>query len=1196
MKGVFELFDFIEDALNRLKELSSIDSKHQEIIAPLETLLLNLNEEFLSFEKSHNEIIKHLNSEELKEQKIIGSKIQNLIQENLQKKQNLVSKLENYEKDYQEELSQLTNQTQKDIDLLQQELDEYTEELNHSNDESEKTKDKELASIEVLISKVRKSHAQAITRLEKVFNDRVKEIEETFKHEEKRIQNESIEYEEKIKDRIEQIHVAKNAYREQSDEKYLSIKNEQQVASVAFNRKVDKINKITQEKIKKLDEKLKNDITPFEEQLTIVENTYINQKELLEAEFESLKNSHKVLHQQIINNFNEKKDLLTKEISDENSILNSKLSLFKETIQQERQERLKELNDAVKNASSADEEKQLKKSYKRFVNDQDNELKRQISRTERQLHENQRNHYLKLYEAEVKYLEQIKQWTIEDKFIFINHRLKTFDLNLQYEFNKKSLETEIKKLKLKHDHDVELTKIETTESIKPLEIDLSIAGAIAERDINLLSNETSYHLSHYEFKEYQLQYDLELFKLAQQERYEKAKLHLEYEKNKLSMITQLSIEKENTIRDKELRTLNLRKDLIMKSYELQNLIFDLDYTLKKSEIEAKIDYLLKRRQERKSHLQYILTLNNELTQMTIDFDNLQQNFEINKLNYILKENAHTKDLNIVHSRIHFLFNQIYVIYNIYHRFMVEMIRLYQLPADANTIKIYIQLYSEIFKNLSRIQEKAKDNFMLDMIEFHESKINDLTSQKMTQHQKMLKHEFDLKVADLDTEKEKIQLKISDIQKNIDELGKEVDLIQSEINKLELQSQHTQNKKEAKIYQTKIDHLTRKINTIENEMSALEEEIEKNQKPISKLNLTKSQLKKKLDQSIKTHRIEQSSDAKAYIKQVQFYKQVMKSLSHLIDTYEIKILSITDKLNQPIYLTNQIIKEYEKNFYKLGDYFEKNSHLLYQELLKGSMNLFNQLSLEQKDQLSFITKDLNQHKERFERESIRIKNQIRIHNERHLEHINEINDDEVYFIDLKQNQIKKDKNIQIETLRQQIKNLEQQLLLSDDKLKNELTLIDANLESVILELSNDYTRNLTRLNDSMNKQRQKLKDNFDAKNKFLKSLEQSTSLKNSNLSLRFQQTENKFKHQLKENLDLIKQQKDKNSLMLQKRHETVIQSLKSLKVQQERILSNEKTLSQQIGRKVERQEENRFKKNIKDLKRSHQYKLKQLNLS
>src|SRR5690606_3347261 len=127
---------------------------------------------------------------------------------------------------------------------------------------------------------------------------------------------------------------------------------------------------------------------------------------------------------------------------------------------------------------------------------------------------------------------------------------------------------------------------------------------------------------------------------------------------------------------------------------------------------------------------------------------------------------------------------------------------------------------------------------------------------------------------------------------------------------------------------------------------------KNQKPISKLNLTKSQLKKKLDQSIKTHRIEQSSDAKAYIKQVQFYKQVMKSLSHLINTYEIKILSITDKLNQPIYLTNQIIKEYEKNFYKLGDYFEKNSHLLYQELLKGSMNLFNQLSLEQKDQLSF----------------------------------------------------------------------------------------------------------------------------------------------------------------------------------------------------------------------------------------------------
>ena len=36
----------------------------------------------------------------------------------------------------------------------------------------------------------------------------------------------------------------------------------------------------------------------------------------------------------------------------------------------------------------------------------------------------------------------------------------------------------------------------------------------------------------------------------------------------------------------------------------------------------------------------------------------------------------TKDLEVIHSRIHYLFNQIYLIYNIHHHFMLSLISIY----------------------------------------------------------------------------------------------------------------------------------------------------------------------------------------------------------------------------------------------------------------------------------------------------------------------------------------------------------------------------------------------------------------------------------------------------------------------------------------------------------------------------------------
>src|SRR5690606_26415552 len=248
------------------------------------------------------------------------------------------------------------------------------------------------------------------------------------------------------------------------------------------------------------------------------------------------------------------------------------------------------------------------------------------------------------------------------------------------------------------------------------------------------------------------------------------------------------------------------------------------------------------------------------------------------------------------------------------------------------------LYLDVFRELSTIQTSAIDDFLVDMQQYHETRINDLTNHHYQSNLKVLTTTLQDNLKALDTEENTYHLEIKKIDNQILVLSSNIDRIQSKINQVEIKQAETQDKKEIKQLQSNIDDLQKQINSIESEMQKLDKEIQKFNKPIDKIRVQKENLQAKFEKDKETLATQQQSDAKVYFQQLSFYKNLMRKMTGLFVTYESKVQPLTEKLNQPVYITDDMMKDYEKNFKKLESFFERQSHEFYQALLKGSIDL------------------------------------------------------------------------------------------------------------------------------------------------------------------------------------------------------------------------------------------------------------------
>lgn len=1187
-------FKFIDEAISKLDAFSSKDVKYKTITDQIANLLSNLGVEFLSFKTAHDNVLKETFNTQSNIKKIHEKKIEILQQSFEVYKDEIKNKIENLRRVRAESVALIDSEIQLTVSKFENELSELKTVYEEKTSTNEITKSKEISYIEKLVSEIKKESAKSIAQVELNYKTDIQKVEKRYQNFETHYNDRIKAFEEKTSEEKAKIQLVKNEYREQSDTKYLNIKSEYHNQSTAFNNKVDSIKKKRGENYKKLFETFSLEIFPFEKEIEDIESNYQENTETLQADYEKKLASHLQKKDEIIENYNLHKQKIIRETSDAITLLNSKLSAYKEVLAKDRIENQKEHKQLLLSLSDS-EKTQANKERNRKLRIQDNELNKQILRTQKENLLKTKEQYELLSNAESKYIEEISQWKVEEKVLALNFKLQNYNNYLNYQNRLKENEVNRKKLKITFDHQVELLNIEQLSQISPLESNLSIDNAMSERDVNLLSNDTNYHLNHYQIKEDILDHNLQIYKHEQKLVLDKEKLLLEHVKNVALITQQLSIEKENVIREQQLKNQELKKQLIIDTTFLNDSIEELNYLLKRSEIETKINYIHKERGI--IHTFYDKNLKIDIDTLKTDLSFEEERLELTENIELINRDLGilSKDLNVIHSRIHYFFNQIYVLYNIQHHLMLKLVSLYQLPAHPEDVKQFISLCTEIFKELRAVQENAKDDFLIDIKNFHEVKINDITGQKFNSSLVELEEELKNKLSDYDEDKKHIETSITKIDYQIQVLGNNVDKIQSNINRIEQIKLDETNRKQARAYQSEIDHYTRQINSIEIEMNGLEKEIERHRKPIEKIEQQKDILKQKFELDKKSLYTKQKLDAKVYFEQLSFYQNFMKKLSNLFSSYENKVLLLTNKLNQPIYLTDNLIKDAQKAFLRLEDSFERQSNQHYQDLLKYSIQVFDKLNDEQstlKDNYErSLQKNITLNKKK--NDSLKfLKNQQII---RHNQNLNNVKLEEQTYIKSLSLNLTREKQPQIDDLRNSIKHLETQIMAAEEKLKNELFLIDDNLKSVVDQMKLEHQKNLDRTHEAYLKNIAKANDLMDNKQKNLKQLEESTKVKNQLLFTRFTQNENKIKDQLKVKLTNLAEQTSKEELNYKKRIESLVNDLENLYVKHNQLINEETKKSKQLASQFEKSEKKNQDKDIKDAKKSYEYKIKALKL-
>ena len=1182
------MFEFIKSSNLALDDLAKKDKKYKPIINQLKTLLSEIKGEFLTFDKAHIKTEQTINESHTLIKDTFNEKI-NLLNKNLGiYSKDIDTKIAQVKQDHHHQIQQNSDELLAQIEDIRHKITEYQAQFETQKSKALTIRSKEISDIDKVIANIKKQSALSIEKLESNHQKDLDNLMHKFRADEQLILDASKVASEKIEIDLNQIEETKNLYREQSDKKYVSIKSDYHEASIAFNKAVDKLKKNKELALKKLASNDEQNRQPIEDALVQLKADYEHQKATTTQLYKDKLEAHKQLIHELTQNYNQEKDKLIQAHGDAISLINSKLSSFRDSVASDRIERANQLKIDIENAANEDEIKALKKALQKHLRQQENELNRQIIRTEKESQILLKSHYENLQVLETKYLEAKSKWRIDGKQLVVDQKLTQYTQEQNFQYQLKSLQIQLKTLKATNEFELDRIDIKHLKEIAPLDLKLSIANAISEKDVNLLSNDTNYHLNHYQHQADTLNHDYTVKKLTFDHDLEVLKITKDHDLSVLNMRLQLSIDKEMVIRDQQLNNQQLKKDFQQLTYDktvaTESLLLQKEIALCENDI-THLEKLIRSYEHflsDKSIVEQSL-LKHQLTteETTTHYQERMQSVEMTQ--EMLK-----KDLEVIHSRIHYLFNQIYLIYNIHHNFMLSLIQIYEIPAHPEDVKHFIQLYLEIFNHLNAIQEHAKDQFLVDLNTFQELKINDLSAHKLKTDMNLLESEFLSKIKHIEHDIQTNEQAIHQIEERIMVLSSNVDRIQSNINNLDPNL-------DAKQLQDQKKRYNQQINAIESEISFLDKSILVHERQIQKLNKRKNRLDTTLEGKRLKMTRKNEQEAKSYLKQKYFYIQSSKRITQLFETYEGKVLQLTTKVNQPLYLTDKAIKDYQRNFMKAEDYFEKTSNSIYQSLLKGSVKLFDQLIDQQDSSKQAFLKEEKLLMKKLDKQQKVLEDKLKLMTTEFKHHL-------VLLDNEKQTLIKDIHTTQFKDQEQALANQQKELLATEAKimttesnLNKEILLIDDNLKSVIEQMHDDFKKQVSKLKLAHDKHIEKLVEQLDIKAKNLKALEESTQLKNNQLSTKFNQTEIRLIESNKQKLQEYEQTLHKKETALNKKIQGFGQQLKIAQTKKDAAISKQQRKLSRFSEKILRHEKKLLTNDLKDAQRSYSFKQRTLKL-
>ncbi|BCR36050.1 hypothetical protein [Mariniplasma anaerobium] len=989
----------------------------------------------------------------------------------------------------------------------------------------------------------------------------------------------------------------------ENDKIYLDIRNNYHQLTKEFNISINKLKK-THEKAKKtLETKYHSQIKPVTDRLEQLNNDYQSsidkakkayQMQLLELDdlFNTQKEEYETKKEKIIHLSNESITLL-----------NSKLSAYRESINQEKIDQSRNFRDNIKHTDDPRLKDKINRDLTRTLNAIDNDLNKQILRTHKDIIIKQKLLQQSLYDHDIKHLKQMNDWRLKRNLLSYDYKQDLAKIDLNYNHNLSLSKKHIDLIDATYKHQLYLIEMTLRNNLLPLESQLTIQSMVQERELNLLNNDQ--HIATYTSKlnvarishKYQLM--IEKAKLKEYI----SKLDYDSETQVVQITTQLELEKTKSKRDFTIEEQDIRANIAKaifdknKQHNYKVYLSDIDQIEQqeyRNDIEKKysIDQI-KLDEHLRFHEQEFLLLETKSIH--------QANQSHEKALRLMK--LYLNELTLNQNQVELLFDVLRLYYQ-KHLDLKQLIKaLYLLPSHPEVFKHVLKKCNSLLEAFQLAIKETIIYFKSLDLTYYQKKIEDMTGYKY-----MIKHEDIMNL--YEQEIQKVEAQKSLIQNEISQLEQQFFINQQNLEKQELfilqlkkVSENIQSGKiksklkhqDLKDNQKLISNHEKDIKVIKHRLTRIEKAIDQkhiNLQPFdTQIELVQNNMKKE-QLILEKHKLKESdfyqdyanSNQKIYDSLLSVFSQFTDSHIHFIKNLEDTVY-VTDSLlyteekrlnkdhmlfGQKIFKHQQFFLTHIRDFYEANDQkqeeivrdFNKAQSHLTRELAENKASVLNDIK---KQQISLITQ---QEKD--------IKSQVETHK----------ND-----LKLKENADKKD----LLVITNHIKSLENNLEFYLDKMKQELNLINDNQIQVASQSLQEYEKQHMILNHNNYKQVSKYDQQLEAEEKSFQTLDTSISNKNQALLIRFEQNRTKqialFEEKTKQFESNIEKSREtnKNEIKIYDHDVTLMQETRSYEIR------NMKEHTKRFTTKSEKSQQKVYKNELKSLRLNYRFKLKALKL-
>ncbi len=1200
---LIQKFEYLKSFSSDLKQQLSVDKKYLPISKRLVVLLSEINPFIDEISKNQQNLSTKYLNRSLNINKAYAFNIENFHRSMKVLEEKNHAEIEKSQKVRIQKSHEINQNLKAEFEKIELKIIQAKQKADEALLQAENNYKREHSGIQRIMTTVRKTYQQTTSTIENEKTQAVQAISISFENKIKTLDEQIVALDLQNQEDIAVIRAEGQKSGQTNDETYLIIKNTYTQLSIQLNKKINEIKKKHQHALAVIDKEYEYNLKPIAKSIEDLKLDYQDAQKVSLQKYSEKMNSLNVIFDIQKTAYEAKKERIIHESNEAITLFNSKLSAYRETIQKEKLIVSRKMRDEIKSMEEVSDQENHNRKLTVILNAHDNDLNKQIVRTNKDILDKQREQQHRLFIHDQQHLREINEWRLK-KIVYEYEKKQEFTrIDLNFHHNLTTSEQQLKLLQANYNYQKDVLLLNHNKDLLPLEFQLAIAAAVQERELNLLGNDAHQAIAHTRYQENLINYELKKKQAALELEKVVSGALFEADTQVLNVSIQLELEKEKIKRDyvineQELRIelnkaiLNRAKQSIEFELNQEKMSIDSDRELMLIENKYALDLIKAEALKEEYKREFVI---NEAKYKN------QQRMSNEKASRFLKTYQIELEMNQEQSEDFLRILRMY--YSLVLSLKNQLIFLYHLPSHPEVFKGTISSILLLSKELNLSLISILEHYQSMDQEYYIKKIEDLTGYKY-----MLKHEDTMNYYNQEISKiiQKRAYVENDIKKLEDQFFVKQSVYertQSAINQLlkdneelknhDVKKNNNQNeiKKNHKLvisYEQDIKRIRKDLTTTEHDIDLKHLEIVPIDAEIKRMTEKQNKAEAMLEKA-------KHKEASRFYRFLNKNQEIYQTCAIDIKTYFDSIQGFYEHLKNEVYVSDAFLTIENMNLDKVFEHYEKRLIITQQSLMNLMLDYYHQNEKEQlkmikgfKKSMSALINSLNQTYNHHVRDTFAEQEKHEFEKEKQLQ--------------VQKDKIKSKKEFdrmshqkKLNINQQMMKQIESKITANSTKEIQELRLLNENQISIAAQYNSEFEQKQSNLEDLNKKAMLQIDNNIQLAIKNYHELEASVGAKNQVLLMRYQMSHDKNIETLKQKTFHYEQLVLKATQADEERTQQNRTTLKRMNVKRENELKNIVVHHKRYLVSSRKDQNLVLGKELRLLKKSHNFKMRMLHL-